>query len=563
MQPPVASRFNRALKFVRQFTAERLITNTHKFITDRQPLVWLLALVLGVVVGAAAIGFRLLISAIQWPWLGTTTENVATAASHLPWYVIILAPAVGGLFVGLVLARFFPGKRGPSVADVIESTSVKGCRIDPKTGVMSIGLAAVSLGTGASVGREGPVVHFGATIAALTLDVFKLPPSAQRTLIASGVAAAISASFNAPIAGVVFAHEVILRHYAIRAIVPVVISSVIAGVISRTYFGNYPAFNLPDYQITSTWEFPAFALLGITCALVAIIFQATLMVTEHLTWRVSMPIWVRTTLAGFFVGTVGVAFPHVLGLGYDTTDQALSQQLPLWLLITLIFAKTATTAVSLASRLVGGVFSPALYLGAMTGGAFGIIAASVFPTAASSNGLYAILGMGAVAGAVLGAPLSTVLIIFELTGGYTMTIALLLTVSVAVGLNHAVLGRSYFHWQLEKRGLFLHDGPHQSVLRSLTVSDFMKPITAEADDEADPNIEGTPREPKTADDGEAVLLANDFLATALRTFDDAGSARIAVIASNNDRTIIAWAEKIAALNAYNSALIDAHIEAHR
>ena len=544
-----------------QFLKERFITNTHEFLSDRQPLVWMLALFTGAIVGLVAIGFRSLIGFIQLPWLGTQTESVVTAANQTPWFIILLVPALGGLLVGVILETWVPGRRAHSVADIIEATAVKGCRIDPKTGFLSAGLSILSIGTGASVGREGPMVHLGTTLAAFILDRFKLSPSAQRTLIGCGAAAAVSASFNAPIAGVIFAHEVILRHYAIRALVPIVISSVIGGVISRMYFGNFPAFMLPNYQITSTWEFPAFALLGLTCALVAIIFQLVLMATEQVTWRIDMPIWLRTSLGGLFVGALALSFPQVLGLGYETTNAALSQKLSLELLLALIFFKTAATAVSLACRLAGGIFSPSLYLGAMTGAAYGIIATNAFPQIGASQGLYAILGMGAVSGAVLGAPLSTILIIFELTGGYTMTIALMLTVSISVGLSHAYLGHGYFYWQLEKQGLFLHQGPHKAITRSITVADFMTPLEPETD-ESDQDSTKAP-EPLRIEDEQPWLLLSDTLEKALQSFKREGVGRIAVVSHSDPTLIVGWADRMVALNTFNAELIDAHVEAHR
>ena len=201
------------------------------------------------------------------------------------------------------------------------------------------------------------------------------------------------------------------------------------AVIARLHFGNFPAFSVPGYQITSYLEFPAFALLGLTCAVVAIMFEFALMAGNRLAMRTPVPFWLKPTAGGFMVGLIALAFPQVLGVGYDATDMALKQQFPLMLLLALIVAKTVATSITLGCRFGGGVFSPSLYLGAMTGCAYGIIATSLFPEMASSQGLYALLGMGGVASAVLGAPISTMLIIFELTGGYEMSLALLLTIS--------------------------------------------------------------------------------------------------------------------------------------
>ncbi|MBU1210999.1 MAG: chloride channel protein [Alphaproteobacteria bacterium] len=514
-------------------------------------LVWLLALAISILVAYAAIGFRLLIGILQLPWLGTSSENVASAASSLPFWVVLAAPAIGGVLVGFLLEKYMPGRRAHGVADVIEARALHNSHIDPKVGLFSALLSAISIGAGASVGREGPIVHLGASIAAIMEDFFKLSQGARRTLLACGVAAAVSASFNAPIAGVLFAHEVILTHYAFRALVPTVIASVTAAVISRIHFGDATTFLIPDYSITSYWEFPAFALLGLTCAAVAIIFEVALMATDRLSWRFEMPLWARTGLGGLMVGAIAVFFPQVLGVGYEATNDALQRELPLILLLSLIVAKTAATAISLASRFAGGIFSPSLYLGAMTGSAFGLIATSVFPEIGSSQGLYAILGMGAVAASVLGAPLSTTLIVFELTGGYTMTIALLLTVSIAVGVTQAFLGHSLFYWQLGRRGLFLQEGPHKSIQRRLRVDAFMTPVDPEA-------------EPIHLEDTEAPwLMATDTLERALREFDRSGTPRIAVVSSADPTLVIGHADRLKALNLFNKALIDAAVEEHR
>ncbi len=532
--------------------ADRMQSNFSEFFAAREILVWTLALVIGVAVGCSAIGFRYILGVFQWLWLGTSSEKVLEAAAATPWYVILLAPVVGGLIVGFILNRFLPGKRAHGIADVIEARALGDCKIATRNGLWSALAATVSLGFGASAGREGPVVHLGATIASWLEYRFHLNASARRTLLACGAAAAVSASFNAPIAGVLFAHEVILAHYALHAFVPIVISSVAGAIISRLYYGNFAAFVVPDYQITSYLEFPAFALLGVTCALIAVILELSIMTTERVAWRIKMPLWLRPAAGGLLVGAIAVFFPQVLGVGYDATDLALKNQFPITLLFMLIAAKMAATAITFASRFAGGVFSPALFLGAMTGSAFGLIASSVFPEMASSSGLYALLGMGAVAAAVLGAPISTTLIVFELTGGYEMTIALLLTVCISHGLSHAALGHSYFHWQLSKRGLSLHEGPHKEIMRRLTVSEFM--VWREGDEALPVDL---------VDLETAFLTPTDTLERALRSFDVAGSARIPVVSSSDPEAIIGWAERMTALSIYNRALIEAHEEEHR
>ncbi|MCZ4288138.1 chloride channel protein [Hoeflea alexandrii] len=529
-----------------------VLPNIRAFIEHRQPAIWCLSLLIGLSVALASIAFRQLIGVVQLYWLGDATEQVLTAARQTPWYMIVAGPTLGGVVVGILVSRFIPSRRTSGVADVIEARALAGRRLSLREGLMSAVTTAISLGAGGSAGREGPVIHLGATLASAVGDRLHLPDYARRTLLAAGVASAISASFNAPIAGVLFAHEVILGHYASRSFVPIVISSAAGAIVSRLWFGEAAAFIVPSYQITSYWEFPAFALLGVVCALVATVFQFTLFSADYLARRSPIPVWALPICGGLIVGLIAVPFPHILGVGYETTDLALWGQLSLGLMLTLIVVKTLATAITLGARFGGGVFSPSLYLGAMTGGAFGIIAASVFPGLASSQALYSILGMGAVAGAVLGAPISTTVIVFELTGGYALSIALLLTVAIAHGANLALHGHSYFQWQLEMRGLFVKEGPHRTELRNARVMDFMTLPEDGAETEYYDPEQDVPS-----------LKPADTLETALRVFDTSGHTRLPVVADSEERQIIGWAEQVKAVSHFNRRLIAASEEEHR
>jgi len=510
----------------------------------------MLALLIGLSVSVAAILFRELIGYTQLLWLGDRSENVASIARSLPWYIVFFAPVIGGIVVGICLVYLLPLRRTGGVADVIEARALGGRNIELKPAISSAVVTAISLGSGASAGREGPMVHFGAAISTAMAKFFKMPNWCDRTFLACGVASAVSASFNAPLAGVLFAHEVILGHYSMRAFVPIVISSVAGTIFSRLWFGDVAAFDIPDFQITSLWEFPAFALLGIVCAIVAILFQFAIMSSEFVARKITVPLWSRPIIGGVIIGAMAVFLPEILGVGYEATDMALKNQLPLMLMFTLIIAKTIATAITLASRFGGGVFSPSLYLGAMTGGTFGLIAGSVFPQFASSEGLYALLGMGAVAAAVLGAPISTTMIVFELTGGYSLSIALLLVVSISNGINNAIHGHSIFQWQLETRGLFLYDGPHRYLMRTKRVMDFMD-IPEEG--ETLPQIE--PDAPR--------LRPTDTLEAALRVFDTGVESTLPVVDELDENKIIGQASQVKALRYFNTALADAIDEEHQ
>ena len=544
---------------------DRIAPHISAFNKNKDFFLWTVALLIGISVACATVLFRHMIGAVQWLWLGTTSETIGNLFQTTPKYVFFLAPIIGGIIVGQILHHFMPAKRAFGVADVIEAKAIKGSYIDLKSGLLSAIISAISLGFGASAGREGPVVHLGATLASFISKASELSYAHRRILLASGAAAAVSASFNAPIAGVLFAHEVILAHYALSAFVPVVLASVAGTIIVRLTIGEFPAFLIPEYSISTYLEFPAFALLGLFAACISILFQLSMSTTERLAWSYDIPIWVRPIIGGVLVGSIACFFPEVLGVGYDTTDNALKQNLSLTLLLSLLLAKIIATSITLASRFGGGIFSPSLYLGACAGGAFGIIMAHLFPGTASSDGLYAILGMGGVAAAILGAPISTALIVFELTGEYEMTIALLVTVSISTALSNAVLGMSFFHWQLSKRGIFLSAGPHKQIAQTLTVSEFFKPLEEDQIKSEEKTDETEPKQLEPDEEGKypPSLNLTDTIENALRKFDQSGEENLPVIIDKHNTQILGFATHLAALNAYNKSLIHAHEEEHK
>ncbi len=525
---------------------------------DWQPVIWLIGLTIGVLTAYAVIGFRLLIAGTQWVAFGTPSHFLFTALMDLSWWHILLMPAIGGLVVGFLLHRAkvngaLPDEHAHGVAEVIEARGLRGGRISLGTGFYSAVIAAISLGAGGSAGREGPAVHLGAALSSQIAQRLGYAEVPSRTFLACGAAAAVSASFNAPIAGVLFALEVVLGHYALSVFAPVVIASVTAAIITRVHLGEFPAFLVPAYEFGSYWQLPAFALLGLVSGAVAILFMKTSIFAEYLTNTVvakwSIPLWLRPALAGLLVGAIAVFFPHVLGVGYQSTDAALKGLFPFWVLITLIGAKIVATALTLAGRFGGGVFSPALYLGAMTGGAFGIIAGTLFPDLSATEGLYAIIGMGAVSAAILGAPISTTLIAFELVRKYEVSIALMVSVSIATLLTQAVVGKSFFHWQIERRGYRLREGPQDALLHLITVRDVM---TAESE-ESEQTVPG----------GAPALTPSDTLKTIFALMDREKVETLPVVDPADRTRRIGLVRRSDCLTVYNHALIQAHVESHR
>lgn len=433
----------------------------------------LLAIVVGILAGYASIGLYLAISWLLTFAFGVDGETLATGASNLDWWHLLFVPVIGGLVVGQLL-RFHKNQQTSGVANVIEAAALRDSYVSLKDGLLSAAVTIVSLGSGASMGREGPAVHIGATFASAVTRSLKLNPAAARTLLGCGVASAVAASFNAPIAGVFFALEVIIGHYALQTFAPIVIAAIAGTVVSRIHLGNFPAFETTEYFITSFWEFPAFFLLGIASAIVAVTFMSGLNWADR--WRdkwKGLPTSLRPAVAGLMLGTLALFYPEILSIGYEATSRALDGGYELSLLLALIGAKMVATVISFAGRFGGGVFSPSLFIGAMTGGAFGIVAGSVFPELASTPGLYAVVGMGAVASAVLGAPISTILIVFEITGDYNVTIAVMIASAIASVVTSLFYQRSFFLMQLANRGLQLEGGRATYLLKSATVGEHM------------------------------------------------------------------------------------------
>lgn len=445
-----------------------------RLIRNEQFIVTLTAIVVGALGGGAGIAFREAVDLIQRGFFGFGGERFHSNAIELDWWHILLAPAVGGLLVGLMVRYLTPMNRPEGVADVMEASAVRGGRMSWKSGISAFLVSAVTIGSGASAGREGPVVHFAAVLASRVSQFFKFGPTTGQTLLGCGVAAGVAASFNAPIAGTFFALEVVIGSYTLGNFAPVVVASVTGTIISRAYFGDFPAFVVPSSEIASVLEFPAFAILGVISALVAVSLVWAIDVVRKVNQMFNIPPIVQPCLAGLTVGAIGLLFPQVMGVGYEATDQALKEELALSLLIVLIVAKTVATAVTLGSGFGGGIFSPSLFLGAMLGGAFGLVATQVFPHLSSGHGAYTLVGMGAVAGATLGAPISTIFMVYEMTQDSALTIAVMIATVISSQIMAQTFGRSFFQWQLEQRGLNLRGGRENRVMRETKVRAVMQ-----------------------------------------------------------------------------------------
>ena len=464
-------------------------------------------LILAAIIGAGtALGAVFFIELISW-----VERTLYEDMPHLwpalgrGWY--ILAPVIGSLIAGPIIAFFSPEAKGHGVPEVMEAIALRGARIRPRVVVAKVAASAACIGSGGSAGREGPIVQVGAAFGSTLAQWLKFSESHTRNLVAAGAAAGIAATFNAPIAGVLFAIEVILGELAIRDLSSVVLSAVTASTIARYILGDRPAFGIPFYTARSPWEILIYLILGMVGALIGVAFIRVLYFTEDLFDNWSFPKWLKPAVGALLLGIMGYLYPQVLGLGFVPEDELrlgvpLHQNLPhvfgsgfpviedallgnlsLTLMIILILLKLVATSLTLGAGNSGGVFAPALFMGAMTGGAFGWVARQLLPNITAGAGSYATVGMATVFAAAAHAPLTAIMIVFELTDDYRILLPLMGAVVVAVVIAEQLEPESIYTLKLVRRGIRLFRGRDMDVLASVKVSEVMdpNPVTVSAD----------------------------------------------------------------------------------
>ncbi|MEM6747703.1 MAG: chloride channel protein [Pseudomonadota bacterium] len=518
---------------------------------------WSLAALTGVLTAYGVVGFAVLIEFITEQSYGTGSETLAQGARNLSPTRAFIVPIIGGVAVALLLwlSRRFgisPDIRCQGVAEVIEARARPPGAISMGGGLINTAVCAIALGSGARAGREGPAVLMGGAISVFLTKRVGLSAKDSRTLLGCAAAAAVSAAFNAPIAGVLFALEVVLSNYALSIFGPIALSSILAALISRAHLGDLHRFVIPDYGAAETLDIVLGGSLGLICAAVSIAFLTSAAFARttirSLVRQLKLEPALLPILAGVGMGVIGIAYPEVLGFGYQATTETLEGNYTLKLLTILLVVKIVATVFCLACRFGAGVFSAGIYLGAMSGAAFGLVMNLWFPGTVVSPTFYAMIGMGAVSGAIIGAPISTTLIVFELTGDYTMTAALMIAVGVATVLSQVFFGSSWFHYQLNQRGYDLSEGPQGVILQTIRVRDVMRPVP----DTAMPLEEGAAR-----------LYSNQTLGEALAEMAKLGLDAMPVTTRRDDGKLLGTLTEARALRRYNKALVDSHIEHHR
>jgi len=443
------------------------------FWTTEQGTLMVLGVVVGVLGGYGAVGFRWLIDFLRTLSYGSDA-NLLEVVAGLPWWYLLLVPAAGGLVVGPIIYFFAREAKGHGVPEVMEAVSLQGGFIRKRVVIVKSLVSAASIAVGGSVGREGPIVQIGSAIGSTVGQVVKVSAGRMRILVGCGAAAGIAATFNAPVAGMMFAMEIVLGDFAVATFSPIVLSAVMATAISRFYLGDFPAFVVPAYQLVSAWELILYAGLGLAAGAVGAVFTATLYKLEDWVDAVRIPEYLKTPLAGLGLGAMGLAFPWVLGVGYEGIEVALNHQMVWWLMLVVMAVKILATSLTIAGGMSGGIFAPSLVIGAMLGGAFGGLAHELAPGYTAGAGAYAIVGMaGVVAGATHG-PITAFLILFEMTGGYQIILPLMIGCTVATLVAQRINPESIYTLKLIRRGVDIHAGKDMNLLRSLNVAQAMR-----------------------------------------------------------------------------------------
>lgn len=448
------------------------------------------AIVAGVGSGLGAVAFRYLI--YGFTWLATGHDSFGqqgwVASGHLPWLGVgffVVIPVIGGLLYGPLISRFAREARGHGVPEVMIAVAENGGRIRPQVTVVKALASAICIGTGGSVGREGPIVQVGAALASSLGQWVRMPENRLRVLVACGAAGGISATFNAPITGVFFAVELILRELSVEAIFTIMLSAMVADVIARVFFGSAPFLTqLPGgIELNHIANYLLVALLAAIAGVIGVVFKNVLYKTEDFcdrVWR-DRPDWARPAFGGIVLGSLLLAVPQLYGVGYPVMYAAFAGHYALWFLVILAAGKMLACSLTIGIGGSGGVFAPSLFVGATSGMAFGLFAHQVLGPAVGEPALYAIVGMGAVFASAARAPLTALASTVEMTGDFTLTLPVMLAVAVGTTVSRALSYGTIYTTKLLRRGIDIDRPTPTHAFAHLTAADAMHRFTVPHD----------------------------------------------------------------------------------
>jgi CIC family chloride channel protein len=443
------------------------------FIDEHEEIkISVVAVLIGLAAGYGNILFRYLIGVVQQFFYGSKDEYILYLLKTEPFYKVLFVPAIGGLAVGII-GLIFKSAKGHGVPDVIKAIALNK-KISSSVALVKTVSSAITLGTGGSAGREGPIVQIGASIGSGIGRVFKYSSERMKGAIACGAAGGLAATFNAPIGGAMFAAEVLLGEFGLKTFSPIIISSVIATTVSRAYLGNHVTFEAPSYVLKSFLELPLYAILGIVCAVVGVAFIRIFYKFEDFFEELKIPKYVKPAIGGLLMGGIAIFSREIIGVGYDTIHEILiSERVGVFLVVILIL-KIVATSLTLGSGGSGGLFVPSLFLGAATGGFMGWLFGLLFPDITAYSGAYGLVAMSAMLAATIRAPLTSILIIFEITQNYQIILPLMLSAIIANVVANYLEKESIFTWILKKQGINIKKGAEESILKGIKVKEIME-----------------------------------------------------------------------------------------
>ncbi|HUA03660.1 MAG TPA: chloride channel protein [Solirubrobacteraceae bacterium] len=444
-----------------------------------------MALLVGAGAGLGAVVFRWLI--FSFTWLATGYQQFGQqghiASSHLPWLglgFLLVIPVVGGLLYGPLIQRFAREARGHGVPEVMLAVAENGGRIRPPVTIVKALASAVCIGAGGSVGREGPIVQIGSAFASTLGQMVRMSETRLRIIVACGAAGGIAATFNAPITGLFFGFEIVLREFSLDAMFATILASVTGDLVSRAFFGSAPFFTgMPHgLVIGNDLSYLLIAVLGLASGFIGVGFKTALYSLEDAVDRLwhGRPEWVRPAVGGMALGALLLVLPQMYGVGYPVMNKVVAGHVVLWLIVILMLGKILAASLTLSIGGSGGVFAPSLFTGAMAGMAFGVGANHVFGSSIGSPAVYAVVAMGGVFGAAAQAPLTSIASVVEMTGNFTLTLPVMLATGIAAALSKRLTYGSIYTTKLLRRGIDIERTKPPDMLQTITVAEVMQPF---------------------------------------------------------------------------------------
>jgi CIC family chloride channel protein len=432
----------------------------------------LLLPVVGLLVGLTSVGIAHFLAYVQKLFWGSG-GSLTHAAELNPISLRVLIPVVGALICGIIGLTFKVETRGGGTAGMIQAIALKGGFISLDRTLPRVSAAIMTIASGGSLGREGPMAILASAVGSRLGRSFKLSPQQVRVVVCAAAASALAAVYNAPIGGSLFALEILIGSFALEVLGPVVVAAVISTWVFRSCEGNLPRFAIPRYELVSGWELPGYLVLGVVCGIVSLIFIKLLYGSVDVFEKLPLPRWLKPALGAALLGVIGIYWPHVFGNGYDPVNMVLNGQLPLQLLLILPAAKLLATALSFGSGGAGGLFTPSMMIGALTGGLFGYGVHALFPQYTAEHGAYALVGMGAIIAGTTHAPLTAIMMIFEQTNSYQIVLPLMLVCVISHVTVRLFRANSLEEEALRRRGVKLPRGPEGGVMQTMRVAEVM------------------------------------------------------------------------------------------